>query len=350
MFSIWVSMADLKHNNVIPVVVLNDTRVDHHHGCIRVMMAVESLLGSIGCCVIASAPAHADWTKMPAVTDAITKAKLLVVNGEGTIHHKSAAGMKLLEAADWAAVQGIPSILLNCAWQDNGADFVEKLRRFTLVATRDSRSAAEIKAAGISCHTVPDLSLYLPGVAPVARRQRVGFTDNVVRPVSLQLEQMRQRCAGESLPIQFVEPGMAAAVHYFREYVGKQDLLQPAFLAGLFRLRWLHYHNQTRSIDAFLRRLAELELLVSGRFHACTLAMVTETPFIAVRSNSHKIEALIEDAGLSSWRLSDALTPEIVEHARRTGWEPEEQRKMRDYLAFAREGAHSLFKEIGKLP
>lgn len=337
-------------STAIPVVVLNDTRVDRHHGCSRVMSALETLIAEMGGRIIASAPAHSDWTQSHQVLEALEKAKLVVVNGEGTIHHNSKAGLKLLEVAEHAARLGIPCVLLNCAWQDNGLEFVEKLRQFTLVSVRDTRSAAQIRAAGISCCLVPDLSLYSPCNDPSLKaRSRVGFTDSVMRPVSVALEQARQACHGLSMPIQFAKPGVSGTYRFFRESVAKTDIFHPDFLAAMLGLRLQQYRSQSFTAQAYIDRLAELELLVSGRFHACTLAMVARTPFVAVSSNSHKIEALISDAGLAPWRLMTEMTPDAIAHARQAGWARSEAVALDDFLLCARQSAQALFKDIGKL-
>jgi polysaccharide pyruvyl transferase WcaK-like protein len=332
------------------VVVFNDTRVDHHHGCSRVMQALDELIAGIGLCISAYAPAHSDWAQDPVVSKALESASLLLVNGEGTLHHNSKSGLKLLQVAERARALGIPSVLLNCGWQDNGPEFVALLRQFTLVSARDSQSATQMRQAGVSCSLVPDLSLYSSYASAPRSRQGVGFTDSVIRPMSLQLAQARRACQGLTSPIQFAPPGAKGLYRFYREYVGKSDLQRPLALAAMLGLRARQHAAQALTAQGYMDHLAGLELLVSGRFHACTLAMVARTPFIAVRSNSHKIEALISDAGLAPWRMAKNVTPEAIANARAAGWEPGEAAALDGFLTHARRSAQALFQSIAKLP
>jgi len=92
-----------------------------------------------------------------------------------------------------------------------------------------------------------------------------------------------------------------------------------------------------------------LRLLVSGRFHACTLALLARTPFVAVPSNSHKIEALVEDAGLAAWRVAPSPDAIDVAAAADAGWSPAEADAIEAYLADGRARTDALFAELGRL-
>lgn len=330
-----------------PVVIFNDTRVDLHHGCTRVMTAIEYLVVKHGGHVQATIPAHTEWKDNDIILETLRTARLIVVNGEGTIHHDSAAGLRLLEVAEVARREGVPAVLLNCGWQDNSPAFRGMLNGFSLVSARDRLSVRQMQVAG--CRVVPDLSLYLPGENIADPRNGIAFTDSVVRPTALELDRLRQVCGGSTSSIQHVGNGAAAIYRFFRSYVGAADLRDPAFLVAMVALRYRQYRAQTAEVSGYLRHLAGLELLVSGRFHACTLAMVEGTPFIAVESNSHKIRALVSDAGLADWRIATALTPMLIAEARATGWTPDERARLRDYLQHARSATDALFREIAGL-
>ncbi len=65
----------------------------------------------------------------------------------------------------------------------------------------------------------------------------------------------------------------------------------------------------------FLRLLARSGLHVTGRFHGACLAVLTATPFVAINSNSWKIEALIDDLGLSRRRLISSQEVLSLDHS-----------------------------------
>lgn len=329
----------------VPVAIINDTRVDGHHGCTRVMATLEHLLARIGCRVVARAAAHADWRNNPEFLRGLSQARLVVVNGEGTIHHDRAEGARLLDAGAHARALGIPAVLLNCSWQANSAALSAKLRDFALVAAREPRSVAEIRKTGTSCRVVPDLSLYHP-YQMQASRSGIGVSDSVTQSIALQLESLRLRVNGLVVPIQFSRPGIAGALRFFRGFPGKRELANPPLAARLFALRLRQFHAQVATDRELLDRIGALNLLVSGRFHAITFALLTRTPFITAETNSHKIVSLVEEIGLSRWRLETTLEPAAVKERADAGWESDELSLVESYLDDARHKIDGLFAEI----
>jgi hypothetical protein len=99
------------------------------------------------------------------------------------------------------------------------------------------------------------------------------------------------------------------------------------------------------SLDDFFTALRHSELLITGRFHAVCMAMLTGTPFLAPSSNSHKIEAMLDDAGLSHRVITSSVvrqalvTPplwgesEAEAAARYVGWATQAQQDMFDTIA-----------------
>lgn len=331
-----------------PVVLINDTRADLHHGCWRVMRTLEGQLARVGLAVAARAPAHADWRKDPAIAEAISKAALVIVNGEGTIHHDRPAGAALLAVGAAAKAAGAPSALINASWDANGPAYERALADFTLVSARETRSAAQIQAAGLTARIVPDLSLFEP-VSPPPARAGVGFTDSVLRPVALDLEAARKRLGGLALPIHFNAPGLKGSLQNLRDGVARRDLADPAFLARSIAARLAWRAAETRDEADYMAKVAALTLLVTGRFHAATFALAAGTPVLAVESNTHKIGATFDDAGLASWRrIAPAdLGPDLLDRASR--WEPDEATALADFLAEGRRKTIALFDDLARL-
>ena len=248
----------------------------------------------------------------------------------------------------------MPVALINTGWEANGPDFVAMLAHFDLLAARDSRSAARMAEGGAEVRVVPDLSFWHARAhAPQPEsgaRAGIGFTDNVDRFKSLALERLRRVCGGETLAIGHGTAGLGGWAGFLREGIGlREDIRHPARLAGLVALRhrlWRAGHPET---DAFFSRIARLELLVSGRFHACTLALATGTPVIAQSSNTGKIAALFHDAGLDQWRGEVTLDRAFVQEARARGWSTAERAALDAYLAGAVTAAEGLFADLATL-
>jgi hypothetical protein len=331
-------------------IILNDTRVDRHHGCSSVMQALEAGLASAGIHVAATVPAHSDWARDPGFQSALPKAQLLVVNGEGTLHHDRPAGLRLLQAARHARQHGLATALVNAGWEANGAEYAATVRDFDLVSARDSRSAAALRAIGVDCRVVPDLSLCTPPPAASMVRSGVAYTDSVDPSVTLVLDALRRRSNGLAASIHDVHPTRAALDwRFLRAAVGKREMVHPFRAITLLRARQAQWRSAVSGVTSFMRRLAEIEFLVSGRFHACTLAMVTRTPFIAFGSNTGKVQSLLEDAGLEAWRCAVWQTSSDVASARERGWSDQERVALDSYTFLARESAGSLFKQLASL-
>lgn len=330
-------------------VLLNDTRVDLHHGCTRVVAAIQTLLEENGIDLIASNAAHKDWSVDGTFLAAMERAQLIIVNGEGTIHHNSVAGRWLLQVGAFAKTRGIPAVLVNCGWESNGPEMVAMLDDFALVSFRDHQSASIMQ--GRPCRVVPDLSIYPAGDVPTRYRTNlIGFTDSVDRFKAQSLEHCREVTGGETVSIIYSPAGAAGYLRFMRDGVSlRSDVLTPMLLVRILKMRHRLWRFGTAETAAFLSQLAGLKLLVSGRFHACTLALVTETPFVALPSNTNKIGALIKDAGIEQWRGDISLAPECLDTAATQGWSPTERHALREYRSAAQIQAKVLFSDIRAL-
>ena len=338
--------------STVPVCVLNDTRIDRHHGCQRVMDAIEHLLQANGCKVIARNPAHQDWEKNAEFLQALAKTRLIVVNGEGTLHHDRPAGHTLLKIGQWARKHGIPVALVNAGWEANSAQMAGLLADFSLVAVRDAASAAEVQSHGQPCRVVPDLSVYDSVQLAAATQTGNGpvlFADSVNRFTALALERSRQATRSETLAIVYADSGLSGYLRFLRQGIARADLSHPQQLTALLAMRHRIARHGSADTQRFLQRLAQSSLLVSGRFHACTLALATGTPFIAVPSNTRKIAALVADVGLAPWRADSPLDAATILKAQQHGWSDAEKQAISAYLERARSQADQLFRDIRNL-
>ncbi len=71
---------------------------------------------------------------------------------------------------------------------------------------------------------------------------------------------------------------------------------------------------------AFAQGLASLDLLLTGRYHAVCLALATRTPFMAITSNTPKIESLLRDVFGTSGRVRTTQQIGNFDLRRPLGW------------------------------
>jgi len=330
-------------------IILNDTRVDRHHGCSSVMRVLETGLANAGFRIAATVPAHSDWSQDAGFQAALPTARLLVVNGEGTLHHDRPAGLRLLQSAEHARERGLATALVNAGWEANGSAYAGAVRNFDLVSARDSRSAEALRAVGVECRVVPDLSLCTDPPPMDTVRNGIAYTDSVEQDVTLALDALRRTSGGQVLSIHDWDPASESAWRFLRAGIGRKDLAKPARMLALLNARRVLWRNSLPHTADVLKRIAGFELLVSGRFHACTLALVARTPFVVAGTNSRKIEALVEDCGLAPWRANAELVPAALAKVAPDGWSQDERLAIDQFVRNAKESAAELFRDLGRM-
>ena len=334
----------------VTAVILNDTRVDLHHGCTTVLETIDTLAARAGIRIIARSPAHTDWRANTTVTSAIERADLVIVNGEGTVHHNRPAGKKLLEVGAYAKANKTKAALINSTWQANDAASLRAAGDFDIISVRESASHKELSAHGIEARRIPDLALYhRPGAA--SERSGVGYCDNVQGPKALELYKRMWALGGDPLPIvQLPIKPMMALRWLLRFGASKSAIFNPLHALPALRATLQDYREQEPSRDVTTSQVAAKDLVLTGRFHMLIFCLAARTPLLALTSNTHKNEATLSDAGLEPWRLLDnldGLDESLLEKAAR--WHGDEAERLEQFLADGRSAMETLFVDLAEL-
>lgn len=325
------------------VTLFNDTSTRYHHGCARVMRLLGAGLEARGAQILARSPARHDWAADADLLAQIRKSDILVINGEGTLHHGAKAGRKLLDLADHPATQGKKLVLINALYDANPPEWADLLKRFDLISARDSDSASQLsQAIGRTVGWAPDLSLSHPADTSASKRAGVIFGDSV------RMNRRRE---------------LAAAHGRFENatFVPTKTLRQPIWRLPVIgqMAKWPLYsvYNGTLKLprrfempldeQSYLERLAACELHITGRFHAVCLSLLTRTPFLALTSTSGKIEKLLKDLDLPSKRIVNGqdlmqLPPSPEAHQ----FDKQERAQINSALAFAQTRNAALLDEV----
>ncbi len=283
------------------VVLLNDTdEGGTHFGCARVMRTIRTELAKRGLYDLPSIKVGTDWRRDPALVKRIDEADLVVINGEGTLHHGKRRGRWLLEAGARVKARGGRVALINALWQQNPPDWARLLQDFDILACRDSRSASDMASeTGRKVLWLGDLSMLHHWHGPTLPRSGVIVGCSVHGSVTEALARFAKVGGHDFLPVTTAMKTAPTHLSGWRRRFGDwhADQKNRGFLAR---------HANTRFVsndEAYLTQLSQCTMLVTGRFHAACLAVLSGTPFLAVSSNSWKIEALIKDIGLDPLRL-----------------------------------------------
>ena len=326
------------------LVLMNDTSTRYHHGCTRVMRLLRQGLTARGGDILFSSPARHDWEDDPAFLAALAAADTVVINGEGTLHHGAEHGERLLKIAGHPAAKGKKLCLVNALFDQNPELWRIYLEQFDLISARDSDSAAQLSTLlGHKVGWVPDLSLSAASDAPDTPRHGTPFGYSVRYSQRERLAQASPRFSD----VTFVPTKTLRAPIWRMPLVGPllKTVLYWAYNAH-FTLRPPRFEMPLTE-QAYLARIRQAELHVTGRFHAICLSMLTETPFLAVTSTSGKIEKLLRDLGLDTQRIiSGEALMTLDPDPRAYALTPAEQSTIRAALADARTRAARLLDEV----
>ena len=186
---------------------------------------------------------------------------VLLVNGEGSMHHRSNAYLQKMRQITLALIQQKPVWLLNSVWQDNqphDQDIVAKIQHITL---RESLSQADLlHSSGRTAPAYLDCSYW----APVD--ETVEYTD----------------FANQTVCTDFYSAEFETFVK----------------VTGGILTKYPYIDMQAYSWSALVRSLRTASLLVTGRHHAVYAACRARLPFVVMVGNTHKIEGLLAMAGV----------------------------------------------------
>lgn len=345
---------------MLQAILFNDTSYDDHHGCQLVVRQIRALAAEAGIHIAAASPVRHDWSQDRSLLERIAEADVCIVNGEGTMHDDAPAALMLGRLARHCSELGIPCVLINSVWQNN-QQLTEFAGDFSQIYVRDPLSRAELDQAGVAAEVVPDLTLtFRPEIDDIPRHGLI-VNGSVLKPLQQQLWQTLNTLSGKKdiryLSIRTVPPlrlgnerrfffkSLKANSKMWRHKLSSRlSRFDASTSKGLGRLRWRY---SVQSTAEFLNTISAAEGVVTGRFHMVTLCMITGTPFMALGSNTHKIEGLLTQAGLSG-RLCDNYA-EGIARLLSLPYSETERANLEAFLAGSLAAARRMFAAIAGL-
>lgn len=185
---------------------------------------------------------------------------LLLVNGEGSMHHESATGWRKLREIEAAIAQGKEAMLINTVWQANSPEAAAIAAMCKRVVVRETLSAAELREQGVAAEVAIDQA----------------YHDEI----------------DENAHYVDLHGGVAITDFYSREF--RCFVIPNSTWAKQFH----HLDMQAMSWSSLVKTLRTASLLLTGRHHAVYAACKARTPFLAMAGNTHKIEGLFKTASV----------------------------------------------------
>ncbi len=326
-------------------VLINTSFQLGHHGCTLVDRQLDILAAGAGLDMVAKLPLHSDWQRLaPANFDVV------IVNGEGALHHDSKAARRIAEVPEWAQARRRPAFLVNSVYEANGPEIAAGVARYDGVFARDELSREALAEAGIAATVVPDLTLSWEPPLTRGKGRQVVVTDSTVQGTNARLHTMARVIGARYLPLMARPPQPIVKAHAdaprWWRYAAKRLLAHMA-PPGLWRDRW---RGLIPDFDDYIAWMAEnAGLVVAGRFHGICIALDLGIPVLGVASNTWKIEAVLAGAGLEH-RLVSSLE-ELQRRLIREGIEPfqytdAEFERIGAFRERARTGARAMFQSI----
>lgn len=179
------------------------------------------------------------------------EADLIIVNGEGTMHHRNKFALFLMEVLKEAKARKKKAWLINAVYQAMG-DYSYLIKKLDLVITREIRSHKAIQSGDMMLDSCADPE-FLAGLNanPKPSNKKV-FFGRIHKGSKIHVD-----------------------CHWDRVGLGNQ-------------------------FSDTIRMLKDnCSIYITGQHHGVYAAGLAGIPFVAISSNSHKIEGLIEWSGLN---------------------------------------------------
>ena len=343
---------------MLKAILFNDTSHNNHHGCQIVVKQIYALAAAAGIQIVRACPMRHDWRRDPRLQRDIGNADLCLINGEGTLHDDGRSAQMLVELAPFCRERDVSCFLINSVWQNN-QKLIEPARAFTGIYLRDHMSQSELAAAGIASCVVPDLTLSLVRSPSVSERKGVLVNGSFYEEKTqeawaalskaadprleyLSIRALPQLQRGKGFPAYFWKSLRSC----FKAWRGRLSARFTTLGDTITRqqiktLRWKYCEPRA---PEFLARLDVSEGVVTGRFHCVNLCLITETPFFAIGSNTHKVEALLEACQLQG-RVYSTYDSALAERAR-IAFTPQELLAVRSFVRDSRMQAEQMFTDI----
>lgn len=186
---------------------------------------------------------------------------VLVVNGEGSMHHRSSAYLQKMRHITLALAQAKPVYLLNSVWQDNQSDDQDIIAAINHITVRESLSQMDLQVN--SQRQAPayiDCSFWTP------IDEHAPITD----------------FAKKTVCTDFYSPEFDAFVKVTGGLISKYSYID------LKDWEW----------SSLVQSLKTASLLVTGRHHAMYAACRARLPFVVMAGNTHKVEGLMAMSGI----------------------------------------------------
>ena len=280
------------------VLLINDTRNESHIGSNEVIKNIFDLCEKNDMKIIGTLTRKEVDNWIPRISKRLKETDIILINGEGSTHDNPDWFKELCR--NLYRYKDKKVVFFNAVWQD--MKIHKTMREFfdqcEIISFRESLSAQEF----LNTYGESDKVRVVPDVIfeTIFDDRSIGYGDSVLD------NKEDFKVHGNYFPMNSI--------------------------------------NNQCDVHSYMRWLKTLSLYVTGRFHGVCLAILMQTPFLAQKSNTHKIEGILKDMGCEYLLIEDPTDFEI-----NLKDEIDSCQKMEDYIHSAKYHINQLFGDIGKL-
>lgn len=262
-----------------------------------VMSAIDSGLSKAGITPVGYWPTGVPWEPSRDFIE-LLKIDAIIVNGEGTIHspHKYTRAADLLKLARYAKDElNVPIFLINASlFNVDGANRAY-LKDFRMIFTRETESLKFCRSLNLKSMWLPDLSLleFFRLSNSVDKTKNIGnivFTDSVLSDKTRHIREIAEEYEGKNVSFYPNKSAKNVLRNFYPKLKSRAGQLfgyDPLILRP-------NYANKMKG-RKLVTPVKDAALFITGRFHGVVMAIATKTPFIAITSNTPKIEVTLRD-------------------------------------------------------
>ena len=176
-----------------------------------------------------------------------------------------------------------PCYLVNATLHKNSESVYQLLSRYRAIYVRDRKSLAELNDAGLTGQYVPDLTFAGASEYGAQGNYSGCVIDSAVKEDRAALSAYAKE---NNLPYRSMivaRPGNAKFLRSPRPYV-----------KNIYH--WLKSERKiSLNPDSYISYLRQYKLVVTGRYHTVTMCVKNKIPFVALESNTPKVNSLLHD-------------------------------------------------------
>ncbi|MBE0494583.1 MAG: polysaccharide pyruvyl transferase family protein [Thiomicrospira sp.] len=327
----------MNHQQIKTVAIINDTSLTNHYGCLLVMENLRGLLEEAGVQVVWAWPVGKDWRKYKRQILNKPKVDLIIVNGEGTIHHSATRkhARALSEFAEFAKLKlDTPSVLINATLYKNQPSLYQTLKYYQNVFVRDRESLFELNQNGLHGEYVPDMTFAKQLNIDVQPTKKGLVIDTALKH---EIPKLKAFCKKNAFDFTSMVVARPKNENFFKS--------PRPFVKSIYKWLTLDRKRSTKPQD-YIKQLKTYHVVVTGRYHTVTMCIKHQIPFIAIESNTPKISNLLQDCYGSVHRVINFENLDSINLAEYAFFSPEEQESAKRFSMFAEQSIANMVDSI----